>query len=243
MRSQAHRGCRMKRGGGAKLLLLLLWATRCGPTGAGGPSGFKSVIEVTNGGPWGDWAWPEMCPDGFFANGFSLKVGTQAWVPEGRRRAGPQNLGWQFSDSSMPVFSQVEPPQGIAGDDTALNGIRLHCAGGNTECNTHVVESQSGRWGTWSEPQWCPGGGFLVAFSLRVEASVTPADNTAANNVFFRCSDGAELQGPGLTWGEFGDWSDPCPKGVCGLQTKIQLPRGLGDDTALNDLRLFCCSS
>ncbi|XP_003416922.2 vitelline membrane outer layer protein 1 homolog isoform X2 [Loxodonta africana] len=210
MRSQAHRGCRMKRGGGAKLLLLLLWATRCGPTGAGGPSGFKSVIEVTNGGPWGDWAWPEMCPDGFFANGFSLKV---------------------------------EPPQGIAGDDTALNGIRLHCAGGNTECNTHVVESQSGRWGTWSEPQWCPGGGFLVAFSLRVEASVTPADNTAANNVFFRCSDGAELQGPGLTWGEFGDWSDPCPKGVCGLQTKIQLPRGLGDDTALNDLRLFCCSS
>ncbi|XP_049716696.1 vitelline membrane outer layer protein 1 homolog isoform X3 [Elephas maximus indicus] len=182
MRSQAHRGCRMKRGGGAKLLLLLLWATRRGPTGAGGPSGFKSVIEV-------------------------------------------------------------EPPQGIAGDDTALNGIRLHCAGGNTECNTHVVESQSGRWGTWSEPQWCPGGGFLVAFSLRVEASVTPADNTAANNVFFRCSDGAELQGPGLTWGEFGDWSDPCPKGVCGLQTKIQLPRGLGDDTALNDLRLFCCSS
>lgn len=68
----------MKPGMGAKLLLLLLWAA-CGKcTRADGPSGYTSVIEVTNGGPWGDWAWPEMCPDGFFASGFSLKVGAQA---------------------------------------------------------------------------------------------------------------------------------------------------------------------
>uniref|UniRef100_A0A8D1L4F5 Vitelline membrane outer layer protein 1 homolog n=1 Tax=Sus scrofa TaxID=9823 RepID=A0A8D1L4F5_PIG len=198
----------MKPGTGAKLLLLLLWAA-CGKCArADGPSGYTSVIEVTNGGPWGDWAWPEMCPDGFFASGFSLKV---------------------------------ERPQGIPGDDTALNGIRLHCARGNAELNTHVVESQSGRWGVWSEPLWCPGGGFLVAFSLRVEAPVTPGDNTAANNVRFRCSDGTELQGPGLAWGEFGDWSEPCPKGVCGLQTKIERPRGLRDDTSINDARFFCC--
>lgn len=57
------------------------------------------------------------------------------------------------------------------------------------------------RWGAWREPLWCPGGGFLVAFSLRVEVPVTPGDNTAANNVRFRCSDGTELQGPGLTSG------------------------------------------
>lgn len=94
------------------------------------------------------------------------------------------------------------------------------------------------RWGAWSEPLWCPGGGFLVAFSLRVEAPVTPGDNTAANNVRFRCSDSTELQGPGLSWGDFGNWSEPCPKGVCGLQTKIERPRGLRDDTAVNDGRL-----
>lgn len=100
-----------------------------------------------------------------------------------------------------------------------------------------------GRWGAWSEPLWCPGGGFLVAFSLRVEAPRTPGDNTAANNVRFRCSDGTELERPGLAWGDFGEWSKPCPKGVCGLQTKVEQPRGLRDDTALNDVRFFCCRS
>lgn len=62
---------------------------------------------------------------------------------------GTPSRGWQSSDSSSAA--QVEPPQGIPGDDTALNGIRLHCARGNAELNTHVVESQSGRWGAGAE--------------------------------------------------------------------------------------------
>ncbi|XP_027628981.1 vitelline membrane outer layer protein 1 homolog isoform X2 [Tupaia chinensis] len=161
-------------------------------------------------------------------------------------RATESRRGFGEGDHSLDKFPpscQVEPPQGIQGDDTALNGIQLHCTRGDAEHNTHVVESQSGRWGPWSEPLWCLGGGFLVAFSLRVEAPVTPGDNTAANNVRFRCSDGKELEGPGLSWGEFGEWSGACRKGVCGLQTKVEPPRGLRDDTALNDVRFFCCSS
>ncbi|XP_032124616.1 vitelline membrane outer layer protein 1 homolog isoform X1 [Sapajus apella] len=192
------------------LLLLLLQATCFTCAQADEQNGYTAVIEVTNGGPWGDWAWPEMCPQGFFASGFSLKV---------------------------------EPPQGGPGDDTALNGIRLHCACGNVLGNAHAIESKSGRWGEWSEPLWCPGGGYLVAFSFRVEAPLPYGDDTAANNVRFRCSDGEELQGPGLNWGDFGNWSSPCPKGVCGLQTKIEGPRGPSDDTALNDVRFFCCHS
>ncbi|XP_028911246.1 vitelline membrane outer layer protein 1 homolog [Ornithorhynchus anatinus] len=170
---------------------------------------YTTVIEVANGGPWGEWAWPEMCPQGFVASGFSLKV---------------------------------EPPQGGSLDDTALNGIRLHCTRGNSKLNAHVVESKSGRWGSWSEPEWCPGGGFLQAFSLRVESPAGLGDDTAANDVRFRCSGGAVVAGPGLGWGRFGPWSNPCPKGVCGLQTKVDPPRGLQDDTALNDARFFCCS-
>lgn len=43
---------------------------------------YTSIIDVTNGGTWGDWAWPEMCPDGYFASGFSVKVKVQTWVSE-----------------------------------------------------------------------------------------------------------------------------------------------------------------
>lgn len=68
----AHRGCRMEPVAGAKLLLL--WAVCCGAVGS---SGYTQVIEVTNGGPWGDWAWPEMCPEGLFTIGFSIKVRSQ----------------------------------------------------------------------------------------------------------------------------------------------------------------------
>jgi hypothetical protein len=72
----------MELGARAKLLLLL-WTTCYRLAPAGGLSGYTSVIEVTNGGPWGDWAWPEMCPDGFFASGFSIKVRARACVVEG----------------------------------------------------------------------------------------------------------------------------------------------------------------
>uniref|UniRef100_A0A2K6UNA3 Vitelline membrane outer layer 1 homolog n=1 Tax=Saimiri boliviensis boliviensis TaxID=39432 RepID=A0A2K6UNA3_SAIBB len=57
------------------LLLLLLQATCFICAQVDEQNGYTAVIEVTNGGPWGDWAWPEMCPQGFFASGFSLKVG------------------------------------------------------------------------------------------------------------------------------------------------------------------------
>ncbi|XP_055450049.1 vitelline membrane outer layer protein 1 homolog [Psammomys obesus] len=104
----------MGRRAGAGLLLLLLWAARGGHVLTSyGQQRYTSIVDVANGGTWGDWAWPEMCPTGYFASGFSIKV---------------------------------EPPQGFPGDDTALNGIRLHCTRGNPQQNTHVVESQSGRW-------------------------------------------------------------------------------------------------
>ena len=35
---------------------------------------YKSVLTVTNGERFGDWTWPEMCPEGFFAVGFSVRV-------------------------------------------------------------------------------------------------------------------------------------------------------------------------
>lgn len=35
---------------------------------------YKSMLTVNNGEQFGNWTWPEMCPDKFFAVGFSLRV-------------------------------------------------------------------------------------------------------------------------------------------------------------------------
>ncbi|XP_036691301.1 vitelline membrane outer layer protein 1 homolog isoform X1 [Balaenoptera musculus] len=100
----------MEQGAGAKLLLLL-WATCFGRARADALSGYTLVIEVTNGGPWGDWAWPEMCPDGFFASGFSLKVEPpprHSWRRHGSERnpaaLRARECGAQHARGGVPVW-------------------------------------------------------------------------------------------------------------------------------------------
>ncbi|XP_031755432.1 vitelline membrane outer layer protein 1 isoform X1 [Xenopus tropicalis] len=134
---------------------------------------------------------------------------------------------------------KVEPPQG-SGDDTALNGIRLHCFPFQSTDNEQTVTSAEGPYGNWSPTRMCPFG-YLTGFSLRVEPSQGRGDDTAANNVKFRCSDNHELEGSGLIWGTYGPWSPSCQYGICGLKTKVEGSQGKGDDTTLNDVQFFCC--
>ncbi|NWQ79622.1 VMO1 protein, partial [Columbina picui] len=107
-----------------------------------------------------------------------------------------------------------------------------------------TIFSPPSRWGQWSEPQWCPHQGRLVGFALRVQPPHHEVllDEVAATSARFICSDGHVLEGPGSAWGQWGGWSPQCPRAVCGIQTRQDPAWGLKrDDTALNDLRLFCC--
>ncbi|XP_067279955.1 vitelline membrane outer layer protein 1-like [Pseudorasbora parva] len=138
---------------------------------------------------------------------------------------------------------RVEKP--VDGDDTALNGIRLYCADrskGDSSINDYSsIESGIGHWGDWTDIRYCPSG-YLTAFRLRVESSQGKGDDTAANNIRFRCSDTFLLEGDGTSWGDWGEWSPAClGRGICGIMTKVEDRQGKGDDTALNDVRMYCC--
>ncbi|XP_052443961.1 vitelline membrane outer layer protein 1 isoform X2 [Carassius gibelio] len=122
-------------------------------------------------------------------------------------------------------------------DNTALNGIRLHCI----DPSKGSVQSEVGSWGKWTEIKWCPSG-LLTAFQLRVESSQGIEDDTAVNNIRFRCSRGSLLEGDGTGWGEWGYMSTTCEgKAICGIQTQVEEPQGMRDDTALNDAWMLCC--
>uniref|UniRef100_A0A8B9MNH8 Uncharacterized protein n=1 Tax=Accipiter nisus TaxID=211598 RepID=A0A8B9MNH8_9AVES len=127
----------------------------------------------------------------------------------------------------ISVSSQVEPPQGVMEDEMALNRIWLRLAlspppappGLSTD---HLLSSPSS-WGHWLKARWL----------LSNEVATTSA--------CFACCDGHILEGPGSAWGQWGGWSPWCPRAVCGIQTQQDPAWGLKrDDTALNDLCLFC---
>ncbi|XP_031723377.1 vitelline membrane outer layer protein 1 homolog [Anarrhichthys ocellatus] len=169
----------------------------------------RSLLTVGNGEKFGNWTWPEMCPDKFFAVGFSLRVEANQY----------------------------------GADDTALNGIRLICAKDENRGFLYSIESHTGYFGDWSQPQYCPSG-VLTSFQIRVEPHQGLfGDDTAVNNIKFRCSSNPTLEGPGTDWGEYGLWSQVCHNGgICGIETKMEEYQYGLDDSSLNDVRFHCCA-
>ncbi|XDV33488.1 hypothetical protein PO909_003885 [Leuciscus waleckii] len=146
-----------------------------------------------------------------------------------------------LSNGRLSCSFKVEGALIFGGDDTALNGITLFCVDQYKNPKQYSsITSTVGGWGDWGKVQRCPG--YFTAFQLKVEPSQGSGDDTAANILNFKCSGGEVLQGHGSNWGTLGDWSPTCEgKGICGIQTRVEPSQGDGDDTALNDVRMFCC--
>ncbi|KAM9451686.1 vitelline membrane outer layer protein 1-like [Clarias gariepinus] len=128
------------------------------------------------------------------------------------------------------------------GDDTALNGIALLCSRPELGTLSYItVQSDVGSWGTWTQNIWCRGG-VLKSFQLLVEGWQGVGDDTAANNIRFRCSSEEIITGNGMSWGEWGRWSASCDgTAICGIQTRVEPPQDPGDNTSLNDVQFYCC--
>lgn len=137
---------------------------------------------------------------------------------------------------------RVEGQQG-GGDDTALNGIRLTC--GLNGIPTSEITSGQGGWGSWRGIRSCPTGEYLTGARMNIEGKQGSGDDTAADNVAFRCTGGSELViSHDAMWGV---WTNllmcPVDTAICGIQTRVEGSQGSGDDTALNDAKFTCCYS
>eukprot|EP00795_Rhopilema_esculentum_P015659 gene15659-6945_t len=138
-------------------------------------------------------------------------------------------------------FLRAEKEQG-AGDDTGANAVCLQC--GDKE-----VCSKEGKWGEWSDEISCPTGSFISGWRQNVEDKQgrgVQKDDTALNNVEYRCRDKNTWEGTGnikTNAKEWGKWSRlvECSRGqfICGIKTRVEKPGG--DDTALNDIKHNCC--
>lgn len=99
-----------------------------------------SVIAMSNRG---DWAWPEMCPKGFYTSGVSFKV--QPLRRCSRPAGGPCSHG-----DSVP--SQVEPVGGPCshGNLCSLTGRATPGCDGGQHGAQQDLAALLPRWG----PQW-----------------------------------------------------------------------------------------
>ena len=136
---------------------------------------------------------------------------------------------------------RVEKNQG-SNDDSALNAVELECMNG--QGNVSPVLAHDGSWGDWNDSTYCTDGGFITGGAVRFESSQGSGDDTAGNDVRMRCTNG-DIQAPG--GGSSGAWTTaktcPASTSVCGISVRFESSQGSGDDTALNAVRLACCTN
>lgn len=190
---------------------------------------FVGAIYSTNGGRWGNWQQPLFCPEGSYTSGFALEVEQPL---KNESYIGP--LG------NAPVISKIPKSNP---DDTALNNVALTCSDRQGRRIVNFSAPQSPNWGQYGLETFCSSGEFITGFNLLVEPPQGDGDDTAANSMMATCSNGIVLTpSNGGPWGQWGQFIY-CPGGtaVCGMSLKIEPSIGGGDDTAVNDVILYCC--
>ena len=119
----------------------------------------------------------------------------------------------------------------------------------NNNRRWNAYQFYAGIWGTWGKSEFCQPGSFVFGYSLRSETGVgSDFDDTALNSVSLKC------RSPGSSWtsqylysrtGYWGYWSSPrycsgTDNPVVGFKVKFERSQGGGDDTAANDIDLYC---
>jgi len=162
----------------------------------------------------GKWGAIRICPPDSYVQGFELKFARVGWIGDI--------------------------------DDTALNGVKLYCAHYLTGVAVAYVTSSVAPAGEWQGIRPCSGGRVMTGFRGRVLEHQVLGDNVAVEDLQADCGFGEEvlegMVGQDNLKGTWSSWARcPSNSAVCGVQTKVDAPSLLGDDTAITDVNLFCC--
>uniref|UniRef100_A0A8C8AFR7 Vitelline membrane outer layer protein 1 homolog n=1 Tax=Otus sunia TaxID=257818 RepID=A0A8C8AFR7_9STRI len=110
------------------------------------------VITVSNGGPRGDWAWPEMCPKDSYASGIGFKV--QPLTDTALNRIGlhcshGRDPGVSFTaESQSDSWGHQSEAHWCLSDEVAVTSARFACSSG------HILEGPGSTWG--QQGSWSP---------------------------------------------------------------------------------------
>uniref|UniRef100_A0A4W4DSG8 Uncharacterized protein n=1 Tax=Electrophorus electricus TaxID=8005 RepID=A0A4W4DSG8_ELEEL len=124
-----------------------------------------------------------------------------------------------------------------------------------------ITVDNRGKWGEWGHANLCPNGMYAPEFSLLVRTlqlymcqisflhhfcmfslyggMYVRKDKKGwcpSGPVKFKC-DSKILDGEAMDFGEWGSWNSDCEQSIYGIQTKQEAYQGLGDGTALNDIK------
>ena len=98
---------------------------------------------------------------------------------------------------------------------------------------------------SWGMIEYCGDDNLVLnGAMLRTSGNQFAGDDTAANNLAMKCSDGKGLytDGDSRDWGSWSASYQYCPTGtaICGMATKVEM-EDANDKTGLNQARFYCC--
>jgi len=174
---------------------------------------YIAAIEPSHETSWGSWGSDEFCPEGSYANGFSLKV--EEDIENGddtALNAIKLSCAYHNGTEGGYITSTEQIWGGWTSFQRCYHNEFLHSAQLKTEA--------------YLGPGWDRG-----------------YDDTAGNDLDVECTDGELLNGDGDRWGEWSELvSCPSNTAICGINTLVESDQGNDvDDTALNGVKFYCC--
>nr|XP_053652065.1 vitelline membrane outer layer protein 1 homolog [Cherax quadricarinatus] len=172
------------------------------------------ALVLSNGLDWGNWGPAEYCEDGSFAMEFEVKF---------------------------------EPYSILNTDETAVNAVKLYCSTLELHPTGYILSSE-GEKGEWQGMRVCENG-FLTGMRAKVLAPRGVAlDDVAVQDVMMECDYGDTViigvdSHARIPDGDWSTWAR-CPNGsaICGLETRLEDPNLVVDDTGITDISMYCCS-